>query len=852
MSTAVVPAVENIDPLDLAHRRLLEGMERFVSLPKSEQTEADTRATVIDYVLENVLGWRPGQIQREFQSEPGPMDYKLRAQSHFAVVEAKRGRTSFGLPATDSRWYKRSGATIQSCTEAEEALSQAVSYARSTGSSLTVATTGYEWLVYLAVRVDGVCPEDGYVAVFRSIEDLVEAKSFRLFYELLAERNVRTGRYLLPFYQQEGRVVGASSVKMTRYTDVLERGSDLQRKKSKVAKELEPLLSEIFARLSLATNREALIECFVETRESQAADERLSRLTTELLEDIEVISSERDEDHALTQQVRRAVSESKGRTVLVLGQHGAGKSTFIERFFKVALPQDLRKAVSVVTVDIAEASPDIEGLGAFIRRGVTEALVRELFGDEGPSFEQLKGIFFSAYQKLAKGPLQPLKKSDPVGFDVEFGKRLEALQANESEYLAGLLGFCVRSKRQLPALVLDNVDHFDDRFQAQAFLHAQAVASLGQVLLVLPIRDRTFWKARADGPFHATVAATLYLPRPPVSKVLGKRFDYIKKELSKLEKGERTSIASLKGIRVAIPQADKLFSALQTAFARDKYTASAITALAGGDVREALKLFEQLISSPHISIDRFLSAFVMSGEYRFSRTSFERALILGQWEHYAQERTRFIVNLASCPEGSESSPLLAFRVLHRLYELRTLNAGTPERGFETTDGLLAFFESLGVPRPCTDKTIGRLLMARLVEPYNLSDMGPGFDGETAAEVDRVRLTESGRLHRRWAEDSFSYALLMCEDAQVSDDATTERVKRLFSERERAFGRKDMNLVRQKEREIVASVRQHVIERDAESVNVGDLARDKSLLMQERTPQKLFAWCTGQKFSDSEE
>jgi ABC-type lipoprotein export system ATPase subunit len=57
----------------------------------------------------------------------------------------------------------------------------------------------------------------------------------------------------------------------------------------------------------------------------------------------------------LEDQIRSAIELKKGEFVLIIGNKGAGKSTFINRFFRLVLDKQLRNNCLVLRVDLANS-----------------------------------------------------------------------------------------------------------------------------------------------------------------------------------------------------------------------------------------------------------------------------------------------------------------------------------------------------------------------------------------------------------------------------------------------------------------------------------------------------------------
>src|SRR5437763_947626 len=90
--------------------------QRFVSraallrIDDPEQSEADTRAKLIDPIFINVLGWRETDIKREEPAADGFADYSFGSEFKWFHVEAKRTVPRFQLHTrSKSRKLKLSG-----------------------------------------------------------------------------------------------------------------------------------------------------------------------------------------------------------------------------------------------------------------------------------------------------------------------------------------------------------------------------------------------------------------------------------------------------------------------------------------------------------------------------------------------------------------------------------------------------------------------------------------------------------------------------------------------------------------------------------------------------------------------
>ncbi len=147
--------------------------ENFCAL-HGEVTEADTRANLIDKVLTQVCGWPEALIARENHVERGYMDFNLRVQNRpYVTVEAKREGLPFVFPIEqhEHRSLKISGAILTQ-KPIREAVGQVRGYCDDAGIRYAIATNGYAWVVFRAIREDKPWRE-GHARVFPSLEFII-------------------------------------------------------------------------------------------------------------------------------------------------------------------------------------------------------------------------------------------------------------------------------------------------------------------------------------------------------------------------------------------------------------------------------------------------------------------------------------------------------------------------------------------------------------------------------------------------------------------------------------------------------------------------------------------------------
>lgn len=176
--------IDMVNP-DIGIEQLRSIKNEFASFcaERGRISEADTRVKLVDRVLREVCMWPEGAIAREENATVGFIDYSLIVQSrHFVAVEAKREGITFTLPVSTNKTLKLSGSVLTD-KNIPQAVAQVRAYCDECGIRYAIATNGYAWLVFRAIRED-MPWRQGHARVFPSIE-YIEAH-FTDFWNLLS------------------------------------------------------------------------------------------------------------------------------------------------------------------------------------------------------------------------------------------------------------------------------------------------------------------------------------------------------------------------------------------------------------------------------------------------------------------------------------------------------------------------------------------------------------------------------------------------------------------------------------------------------------------------------------------
>src|SRR6185436_14901129 len=93
---------------------------------------------------------------------------------------------------------------------------------------------------------------------------------------------------------------------------------------------------------------------------------------------------------ALQGEIQRAITTRRSETVLLVGNKGAGKSTFVDRFFEQVLSKQLREKCIVARVDLEEYHADPRGIVPWAILQLRDKLEASVCATAPPSYDELR------------------------------------------------------------------------------------------------------------------------------------------------------------------------------------------------------------------------------------------------------------------------------------------------------------------------------------------------------------------------------------------------------------------------------------------------------------------------------
>lgn len=748
---------------DAAFERLQQIEQEILAALAAGPNEADTRFKALDRILLDVMGWERDAIFTEPPTESGFIDYLVKAGSgkNLFVIEAKKA----GLLAPETKSKDRMTIALDGVVAKplRDGIRQALSYANEQGVPTAVLTDGYTWLFFRASRTDGRPPLKGKGILFPSWQSVMEY--FVPFSELLSPRAVLDKRHIAHLSDAEGYSVSEAEQQYT----VFPPNEAKMRPRDPMASDAAELFAQFFSRLSNDQDKEMLRDCFVETAESQKADLELEKIIQNVLNNVAAISTTRG--GALQDQLERAMASQRAETVLLIGNKGSGKSTFIDRFFGDILPAPLRRKCLLARVDLAESTGSSNAIDWCILQ-LRDALELGITSGRAPDYDELQGIFFADYQRLSNGPLKHLYESDKNAFKIEFGRLIESRRESQpADYVRLLLNRAAKGHGLLPCLIFDNTDQFPLEIQDKVYQLAHSLESAAPIFNIVPITDRSVWRLSKAGALQSYTSRSFYLPVPDAKQIISRRVTFIKKKLEG-EKPATEAYFSRRGFRVQINDIRVMADTVEKVFVDNDYVTGLIGRLGNFDIRRMLKLAERIFVSPELKVDDIIRSSFGGPSVTADRLRTHRALIKGEYDRLSEAENDFITNVFVTEQTKPGSPLLAFYCLWALRQkLNASKAGESDDRHWLSDDLCSYFDQCGVPGDVTLRTVRRLYKRGLIETLDPN-------AEDVELSDRVAIKESGIAHLELILTSSVYLEQTALVTGIAEQSVRDEIKKL--------------------------------------------------------------------------
>jgi|SRR5579859_1296569 len=745
--------------------RTIIANKRLFKYDDPQLSESDTRSKLIDPLFKEVLGWNETEIRRERPVAQGYVDYVLGSDYSHLLIEAKRSKPRFQFSAPNKpRRLKLGGPHLLEIRKIKGPIEQAQGYASDVGVQFCLVTNGTQLIVFRPY-VPGRPWRLGSAIVFHDHRDIEQ--NFAEFHALLARDNVVAGSLVEAFEHLERTT--------TQLYTVLDHVPDPDRELVRnrvwrqIARTMTPLLTDQLE--NPVAQLEVINHCYVTTPLGDETDKSLNSLlrdvpTTHLASArfIDLKTGARGKtafSHHLQSDIHKGVA---GAAYILTGGVGSGKTTFLRRFAQIVDREfvDLYTAwlhIDFLPIGDVDPAQIDEELRKFVYGRIRTQLEEQFRAQLSASGEQLRTLFGEEINQARLTRLFGLDEQSSEYRDA-VNRIVEEYFTNDERFVFAALRSLRKNGRRI-AVILDNTDQLGETFQEKVFLLSQKLSSDYNALCVVTLREEKFFAAYRRGIFDAFGDRRFHIGSPDLRHVLRKRLEYGREKLAASD--DKSSGLSGDDIR----QVDGLLKSLiSSTTLRNANIVRMLASVSNGDMRHALDMFRDFLSSGNTNVEKIMSIVENSGSYIVPFHEFAKSAILGSRKYY-RASVSHIVNLFKQSDALGASHLTACRILARLSAAEG-SASAHGEGFVGMPTLLREYRgSFGFADDFVQWS-GELLRRNLIEsePPRASDVN---------QADALRITASGAYYWKYLIRSFGYLDLVFVDTPLADRALVRRL-----------------------------------------------------------------------------
>jgi len=673
--------------------------------------EAKTRLLIIDEVLA-ILGWPKSEYEPELATTVGTYtDYRLTidGQSRL-IVEAKRIGVIAPLPKTIQRpEYANSFLSTNYGYEMKSLLEQCQGYCVQCGMPYALATTGEVWIILVGFKL-GV--EWGKLRsfVFHSLDDVFQR--FGEFYGLLSREAVKHNSLEEKF----GSMMLIKPGTAIRPREHVDQPTGVGQPPEKQT--IRAFFNQFMGDITHPNQAKMLEQCYVDNYDLNEFSRELQHILQydAALDELDVPVDQIDE-HKLEEELELQSVAGIPKTILLVGNVGVGKSTFVHRFSRyTARPkQNICTIVDLINeaaIDIVQGREEQQHLAD----QVLKTLATEFQGKIDPySLEVMRGCFEIEVGRFKK-QRKNLFEQDPSKYSLQEEEHIFELGKDKYKYLVGYIKY-VRKKGYKVWITFDNVDRGTDSYQHFVYSFAHQLAADAGCVTLITLRQDTFLEAQEAGFLDVRSSDIVFqITAPEFRRIISKRRKYVDRiiENNEVPKPFKSHIQLLRLLNWHINR---------LVLGENDFVRLFITSFSLNNIRYGLAMLRDYYTSYHSTFHEFYQSHYDSLDfkarirldYKREHSRFIQALMLSNGWSYQEEKSD-VFNIFSVDPLEKISHFLMLRILAYLGLDRTMASSRMSIKYEK---VCSDFIFLGYQRHHINNAMRKLLYAGLVISPNL-------------------------------------------------------------------------------------------------------------------------------------
>ena len=731
-------------------REKLEKLIETHSKSDLRKNEANTRLQMIDTLFFECLGWSKEDLAPEEEYNGDYADYTFLAPRRMLIVEAKREGTYFDIVITKNQIEYSIKTLCRDCKGLKDAIKQASTYCQERGVPYGAVTNGHQIVTFIATRDDGQPPLEGRALVFPSFEFMLT--NFKELWRALSKPGVEDKylqKHLIGNKKQELPYKLSTTVSV--YPGVKARNifqADLQTVSDLIIEDLahsneleKRFLEECYYQSGTLSSYSLLSKSILQSRYAALYEHNNSGPTL-----VPAVNRDGLSNELLAESLSR-------RPILLLGDVGVGKTSFIRRLIRVDASPLFENAITIY-INLGAQATLSQSLKAFIPNEITVQLRDD---HEVDILERnfVHATYHGDLERFSKSIYADLRDTEPSLYKMKELELLEEKLSHKEQHIKHSLEHLSKARKKQVVMFLDNADQRDEDTQQEAFLVAQEIAENWPVTVFLALRPETFHRSVRFGALSGYHPKAFTISPPRIDRVIEKRLTFA----LKLTNGEIPIHKLSSNITVHLSNLDIVIKVLLDSLAYSDELNELFDNLSGGNVRLALDLVRNFFGSGHVDTVKIVKIYNQQGFYYIPLHEILRAVIYGDSQYFDSERSH-VCNLFDISISDSKDHFILPLLLGLLSSTSGLNV---EEGFMEVSKVYDYLQGLGFIVDQIDAAIIRAYRKKLIQSSGRRIPQIGIQMPQA-----LRVTTIGLYHIRALCRLFTYIDAVIIDTPILD------------------------------------------------------------------------------------
>lgn len=746
-------------------KKALERLLKLIQEHNLKWNEAETRFQIIDEIITKCLGWPKEAIRLEQPQNRSYSDYEIGVPRK-CIWEAKRENRTFELPADPLSKIVVDLPSVTSLGgEVSEAISQVQKYCSERGVEIAVATNGQQLIAFLATRNDGKPPLEGRCIAIRSYDHFIN--NFPRVWQMLSPSGIAEKRLNRFLNAGTDRALPAKLATLLLNYPRYRYPSDVQNSLRTIS---ELLLIDVIDQPEV--ERQFYDECYCEsgalsqhaliTKKMLAA--RYSALfnPSEPAPNVFPVANS-GEKPELTPGI--LVESYAQRPIILLGDVGVGKTSFLKHLIYVSAFEEFRSALYIY-IDLGSRGALAENLRDFVL-GELESQLLSKYNIDIYEKSFVTGAHFGSIQRFNRGIYADLKEQNPSLYQKKFIEFLESKTKERDEHIKTSVHHIALGRKKQIIILLDNADQRDYGVQQEAFIISHNFAKDWRAAVFLAVRPETFFRSKQSGALTAYPHQVFTVLPPRVDAVIERRLQFA------LNMAEgRIPVEQLKDVELRLATIALFLKALLCSLRQNRDLVEFLANITGGNIRSSIDIVTKFIGSPNVNAEKIIEIMSKQNRYIVPVHEFWKNAILGDFSYY-DPKSSIALNLFDVYSVNENEHFLLPFVLSYL---DIEGPHKSKEGFVETKLIIIEMQDMGFTEKGIEFSLRRATNKKLIETSQRITFDEDETLLLGEMPESFRLTTVGAYHlKRWISE-FSYLDAMSIDTPIFNDVVRQEIR----------------------------------------------------------------------------